>query len=184
MIILIVGKSGSGKDWLADKLKGSLTGSRILRRPTTRPKREGMEESYSFISGEEFTCGVESGSIVAITDFRGWHYGFFSSIRDQVESDIVFIGTCDIESAYKVKEIVEDIAIIHVHAPRIVRSKRATEREKFPDYEEVARRMTSEIAQYNEFKSFSKENCIHYTNHGMFEKRRLKKLIKQIGERL
>lgn len=189
MIIVLIGKSGSGKDYTASKLKDFFSGSRIIRRPTTRPKRIGMEESYDFLEDAEFHSMVESKEIIAEISFKNWNYGFFSSIIDQAKSDLIFFLTCDVESAYKLKNVVDSsggsMIIVHIHAPRIVRSKRATEREEFPDYKEVARRLTTEIADYNKFSDFTNEDfIIHYNNHGIFEGFRFKKLIRSIKEKI
>jgi guanylate kinase len=73
--IIIIGRGGSGKDYLRKKLveKGYTYGISF----TSRPPREGEIDSvdYFFRTKEEIEALRDNNNFVELQEFNGWYYG-------------------------------------------------------------------------------------------------------------
>ena len=84
MLLILIGKSGSGKDAVMRELTANHDFERIVS-TTTRPMRVGEQEGreYHYISKEQFLEGIEHGDFLEYrsynTIFNGesdtWYYG-------------------------------------------------------------------------------------------------------------
>ena len=77
-ILAIIGKSGSGKDSLMEKIKeANLKNVNIIVGTTTRPPREGEVDGidYHFVSYEKFLTLLNTLQIADVSSFNNWHYG-------------------------------------------------------------------------------------------------------------
>ncbi len=83
MIYLIAGRSGTGKDFLAQKLAEK--GLKVLKSYTTRPRRSASEDTHIFISERE---ALDYTDRVAETNINGYEY---FATREQVEESDVYI---------------------------------------------------------------------------------------------
>ena len=78
-IIVLAGKSASGKNFVARKLEEH--GYKTVVTYTTRPKRKGEKQdiTYHFISDEEFNKKIDGGFFAEwksyITNEGVWYYG-------------------------------------------------------------------------------------------------------------
>lgn len=82
MLYLIMGRSGSGKTTIAQKLKDE--GYKGVKSYTTRPRRDGeSEDAYNFISEEEYAALPNK---IAPVFFNGYHY--CSTIDDIKEAEL------------------------------------------------------------------------------------------------
>ena len=183
---MICGKSGSGKDYITNKLAKTLSAGVIIR-PTTRPKRKTQgNEPYSFLEDAFFEELVSKERIFSPKTFNGWSYGFYNSIIDQGKSEHIYIGSCDVDSAETLQEIVwknqGNICFVYVHAPEKVRLKRYAKRDKSFDRQELERRFLSEKEQYEEKDFFLTRYAIFYENAGVTPLR-FRKLVKKIKEK-
>lgn len=83
MIYLIVGRSGSGKDYLANLL--AKQGMNLVKSYTTRPPRYEGEDSHIFVSVEDAAKITDK---VAITHINGYEY---FATKSQVEASDAYI---------------------------------------------------------------------------------------------
>lgn len=101
-IVLIVGKSGSGKSSICNYLSHKF-GLKELKSYTTRPKRNNMDFSHEFITNEEFDKLTD---ICAYTEFDSNRYCATSAQVD--ESDLYVIDPDGVKfflSEYKGKKV-------------------------------------------------------------------------------
>ena len=87
-IILLVGRSGSGKSTVADILSRQY-GRYILPSYTTRPKRFEREEGHIFVNNMFYEKVSRSRDIVAYTYFDNHHY--WATAQQVNENDIYII---------------------------------------------------------------------------------------------
>lgn len=87
-IILLVGRSGSGKSTVADILSHQY-GRSILPSYTTRPKRFEREEGHIFVNNMFYEKVSRSRNIVAYTYFDKHHY--WATTQQVNENDIYII---------------------------------------------------------------------------------------------
>ena len=87
-IILLVGRSGSGKSTVADILSRQY-GRSILPSYTTRPKRFEQEEGHVFVNNMFYEKVSRSRDIVAYTYFDKHHY--WATTQQVNENDIYII---------------------------------------------------------------------------------------------
>lgn len=83
-IVLLVGRSGSGKTALANYLHDTY-GWRVLDSYTTRPRRVPTETGHTFVSDEEFDRLTD---MVAYTEFDGHRY---CATADQVDNCDIYV---------------------------------------------------------------------------------------------
>jgi len=88
--IILVGKAGSGKDYMRKKLESS--GFKYAVSYTTRPAREGEIEGqdYFFLSNIQAADMIANGEFFEYVDFNNWLYG---TTKEQWWKDDVFIMT-------------------------------------------------------------------------------------------
>ena len=84
MMYLIVGRSGSGKDYLAAKMEKR--GLKVVKSYSTRPRRTENEDSHIFVSKEEADAITDK---IATTEINGFEY--FATKRQVEECDIYII---------------------------------------------------------------------------------------------
>lgn len=142
IIVCLVGKSGSGKDTLAQRLATCNNWNNVVS-CTTRPKREYEEEgkSYYFLTNEEFAQKVLNGDMIEATYFNTWHYGTMkSSLVDGVN-----VGVWNPEGYDCLRETVKYDKDIKLFAYWLqcrdkTRLLRQLNREEDPDVHEIVRR--------------------------------------------
>lgn len=150
--IVIVGKSGSGKDYLLSRLKD--VGYKSAVKITTRPKREGEIDgiNYHFIKNEEFTNRLNSDDIIINQKFNIegdiWQYGYD---RISFTSSNVFILTPN-EVLQMSKEDREQCCIIYLDIDRDIRMDRIVERNDNNDT--LDRRLKTDDIDFQNFNDY------------------------------
>ena len=162
-IILLVGKSGAGKDTLARLFSLNHPEVGLVISTTSRPMRENEQDGkdYFFITQEEFDKKIESGAFwehkvyMAYKDdeLQAWKYGLEKE-KNKLEFGS-FIIPFDLERAWKLKEVLKNnIVVIYIDAPAELRKARAAARDKnFNDKEWQRRAMDEDRV----FKNVEKE---------------------------
>lgn len=181
MIILITGGTGTGKDFIVEKLKDKIKAQQI-QRPTTRPQRDIYDMNYDFLTVNTYSQLDLFHSKI----FNDWSYGFYNSILDQAKNERIFICSCDVRSAQEVgKKVVENggsCILVHVRADKETRYQRCIGRQAKPDYQEIRRRMK---ADDKDNKDVDLSHFIDFDNsrkNSFFFRVSLNKLVKEIME--
>lgn len=126
----IIGRTGSGKDTVAEGLKK--TGMKAVCSYATRPKRDNETEGveHYFISPEKMSVIRENERIAAYTKIGDVEY--CATVAEVMQSDIYVIdpdGLKNLQIAMK-DELINhklDICTIYVYTPLIIRNKRIME---------------------------------------------------------
>lgn len=163
-LIAVVGKAGSGKDYLSSKWTKERDCHKVVS-STTRPKRDGEVEGvdYHFLPVAEFM----KSSFLEQTKFRGWHYG---TRLEDLNPEKANIGVFNPEAVYQLAKSAQiDLIIVYVEANDKTRLLRQLLREQDPVVREIIRRWESDtwdFADFDEWIEFHKEiNVIHYDNN-------------------
>ena len=118
VLLLIVGKSGSGKTSIANELERRF-GLRQLQSYTTRPPRSANDKGHIFVTPERF----HSLDLIAYTEFAGYEYG---ATYDQLRYNDIYIvdvkGVKDIEAAKKPKGL--RVLTLYLNENALTRYKR------------------------------------------------------------
>ena len=155
--ILIIGRSGSGKDKLATCLT-KYFGRKQLISVTTRPKR-CENDAHIFVTEEEAATMTDRIAETVINDYQ-----YFATQGQLDECDIYVV---DPKGAHDVcvNSPDTDLCIVYVNASKKVRRQRAIDRAD--DKEEAARIFEERHADENKmFTEF--ENLIYYENPEAF----------------
>lgn len=88
-VILVIGRTGSGKSSLIKKLC-ERTDLKMLCSYTTRPKRSENDNDHIFVSVEEYLKAKENGEIAIDGEIAGNYY--YSTIEQLYEADLYTIN--------------------------------------------------------------------------------------------
>ena len=132
-ILIIVGKSASGKDTLQKRLQEKCNTTSFVS-VTTRPMRGGEKEGvdYFFRNKEEFFSLVKKGDIFEYRSYNTlvnnvpdtWYYG---SLKQELQPDTHYSVVVDIDGAlaYIKAYGAENCAVVYIECPDKIREKRA-----------------------------------------------------------
>lgn len=151
--IIIVGKGGSGKDFLKKKFveKGFISATSHTTRPPRENEIHGVD--YYFINSDIFVQAITNGMFIEHAKFNDWYYG--STYDDWLVSD-VFIKTP--AGVLTLKEKLKDCFVIYLDIPLDIRYERLRQRN---DADNVDRRITNDEHTFKDFKLYD----IRVTNH-------------------
>lgn len=155
MILIFIGKSGSGKDKARDYLV-TKKGFQSIISHTSRPLRQGEihGKDYYFISEQEFISRdyhndfVETRSYNVL--FNGmpdtWHY---ATSKDELKyASYKSVGIKDLVGAVQLKKYSDKVKIIYIHCDDDIREARARHRGSF-DEEEWNRRLIKDKEDFS-----------------------------------
>ena len=181
-IIVLAGKSASGKNFVARKLEEC--GYKTIVTYTTRPKRKGEKQdiTYHFISDEEFKQKIEEGFFAEYqsynTEFGVWYYGTsFEDLKNANDKSVIILEP---QSYRDIKDELSDknITCIYLYANSSTIKKRLEKRGDNPN--EIIRRMESDN---EDFKGFENEvDRIVYNNDGDSIDDIVSKILKYLEE--
>ena len=149
MKFLIAGRTGSGKDTLANKLKEK--GLTTVKSYTTRPKRSDTEDTHIFISQEKADA-IPADEKVARTVIGNYEY--FATKQQVMDADTYVIDPDGIQMLLE-KMPDETFCIIYCKAKDDeLRRKAALNRTENPEKEAsiLAQRETAEDARFTAFE--------------------------------
>ena len=147
MLICIIGRTGSGKDYLAKKLEEK--GLKQIKSYTTRPKRNENEDTHTFITKEEADKITDK---IAVTEINGYEY--FATYSQVKENDIYIIDPNGLKVLTEnLKD--EKMIVVYVKADDEERKERAINRadNKEKELEIFNKRNESENEQFTEFEN-------------------------------
>lgn len=169
IILAIVGKSASGKDYLAKMLTKEIFCVNAIVSWTTRPPREGEKEGvdYHFVSEGEFLAAKQKGEFLEWSSFNGWYYG---TPHSAVKTGHIYTGVFNLDglSSLMLHQDMYDVLPIYMDAPWYVRLKRSVKREGKLS-KEMIRRMFADHQdfahdKYNLIKKLGRNKSLHFDN--------------------
>lgn len=164
MMLILCGKSGSGKDTIAHRVLEKYPESAMrLVSDTSRPMREGELDGreYNFSSKEQFLKGIEDGKFIEYRSYNTlvdgipdeWYYG--TKKFDKVGDDKLLVAIKDLEGARVLKDYCEEIGeyceCVLIEVPDNVREERAKLRGSF-NQTEWDRRLEADAIDFAEEK--------------------------------
>ncbi len=126
-LLLIVGRTASGKDSLAGKLC-ERTGLKQLISYSTRPRRDNEGDTHIFVSEDEYQTMLANGDVAVDTNIAGNYY--WSTIEQLYESDLYVV---DYIGYKKLKELnLPNLRFVSVfvNTPDEIREERALNKRK------------------------------------------------------
>lgn len=121
-LLCILGKSGVGKDSLADELCKRLGFEKLISY-TTRPRRENEGETHRFVTEETYEEMSANGQVSAYTEINGYKY--WSTIDQLMNSNIYIIDPAGVKTLKDLKIPGLNIIVVYIHVPDEVREERA-----------------------------------------------------------
>lgn len=129
MLIVLTGKTASGKDTVMAKLLEKLPNFQRIITTTSRPARAGEKDGidYNFISKEEFERKINNGDFIEYVEYGGNLYG---TEKNQLDLGENLIWRTDPSWAGKIKNVIKDrkILVIYLTVSDEVVLKRLQER--------------------------------------------------------
>lgn len=150
LLICLVGRTASGKSYIAQKLSKDFD-IPVVASYTTRPMREGEVDGvdHTFLKGCEAYAKLHTDHVVAYTEIG--EYKYFMTLEMFKDKNIVLIDPNGLE--YMKKEYGDecDIFTIYVYCDSEVRNERAKSRSDY--HTSYRKRNNAENKQFTEFES-------------------------------
>lgn len=157
--LIILGPSGSGKDFLMRKLIEK--GLKPCLKWTTRPMRKGEIQgiTYNYVSNDEFIESIKSDKFITYQTFdvtpvnsdpQTWYYGI---TREDFENSQLFIMTPGEYNSLSFKE--DDrkkCFVVYLNIDRVIRESRLHSREDKND--SIKRRLDSDEIDFMNFSDY------------------------------
>ena len=159
MILILCGKSASGKDTTLKKLVEKYNYIPIIS-TTTRPIREGEKNGvdYNFISKEEFNWKIAKDMFLEYRSYNTlfndipdtWYYG---TEKQELDPKKIYISVLDFDGAREVQKYYgrDNTIIIYISCPDLIRENRAKQRGSF-DQTEWDRRLKDDEIKFSDDK--------------------------------
>ena len=120
-LLLIMGRTASGKDTLANKLT-ERTGLKQLISYTTRERRVGEGDTHIFISDDEYQELENSGQIAAFTQIGPYKY--CCTINQLYENDVYVIDPAGVKHLRELNLPNLKLVTVYVNVPDDIRKDR------------------------------------------------------------
>lgn len=156
--IIIVGKSGSGKDYFMNRLDEK--GYKKCLKWTTRPirKNESQNITYHFTDNETFENKIESNNILIYQRFvidtnenkPIWYYGITNELFE--ECDFVMLTPHEINLLFDNYDR-NNVFVVYLDIDKEVRKKRVMNRKDYND--NVNRRFENDDIDFENFNKYN-----------------------------
>ena len=162
-LILVVGKTGSGKSSLIKKLC-ERAGVKELCSYTTRPKRSETDMDHTFVTVDEYFRAKENGEVAIDTEIAGNYY--YATIEQLYEADIYTINPKAHERLLALNLPNIRFVTVYISCPDAIREKRAIKRG-----DDKHKYRTRDFSERPEFRKFiSDEKWDYAINNISFPK--------------
>ena len=157
-LIVISALSGAGKGSVISGLMKCYDNAWLSISMTSRAVRKGdvPNESYYFVSKEEFENRIEEGVFLEYAEYNGNYYGTpRDKINEKLKEGKDVILEIEIQGALKVKELVPDAIFIFILPPSMKELKRrlvnrgSDSKDKIIDRFKTAYKEINEVTKYN-----------------------------------
>lgn len=151
LIIILTGKTASGKDTLMQKLLSKFPDFRKVVTTTSRPQRAGEVNGldYNFISKEDFRERIERGDFIEYVEYGGNLYG---TEKVKLISDVNLIWRIDPSRAGQIRDLIKNkkLLVIYLTVEDSAVLKRL--RERGLSQQEIERRMREDKNFWEKYK--------------------------------
>ena len=152
MLIVLVGKSASGKTTLEKYISDNFRYEKIVSH-TTRPKRESETDGVEHYFIDNFTASRMLATIDGIAAYtKIGNYRYFSTIEEVMHSDIYIIDPNGLKNLYLGNNAIKIIPI-YITCNIDVAYKRAVKRGD--DIEAFEARVIAESKQFADYKDYA-----------------------------
>ena len=157
-LIVISGPSGAGKDSIVEKLKEYNNNFWVSISMTSRDVRSNdiPNETYYFVSREEFEKRIKDGIFLEYAEYNGNYYGTpKDKISNKLNQGIDVILVIEIQGALKVKELVPEAIFIFIMPPSMDELRRrlvnrgTDSKDKIFNRFKIAYKEINEVTKYN-----------------------------------
>ena len=155
-LLLILGRSASGKDFLTNKLC-ERTGLKQLISYTTRERRANEGDTHIFISDEEYQELEDSGKIAAFTQIG--QYKYCCTTEQLYDNDLYVIDYLGIQHLRELNLPNLRLVTVFVNVPDDVREKRALKQRK----DDKAKWRVRNFAEREQFREMLKNADFDYS---------------------
>jgi guanylate kinase len=145
-LLLVVGRTASGKDSLVGKLC-ERTNLRAITSYSTRPRRENEGDTHIFTTEGVYEQMQSEGVVAAYTQISGYHY--WTTINQLYENDVYIIDYKGIKTLHELNLPDIRFVTVFVNVPDEIREERALNKRK-DDKFVFRKRSLDESAQFRE----------------------------------
>lgn len=154
ILILVVGKTGSGKSSLIKKLC-ERTDLKELCSYATRPKRSETDTDHTFVTAEEYFRAKENGEVAIDTEIAGNYY--YATIEQLYEADIYTINPKAHERLLAMNLPNIRFVTVYISCPDTIRETRVIKRG-----DDKHKYRTRDFSERQEFRKFVSEEKWDY----------------------
>lgn len=156
VLLCLIGKTASGKDFLASKLC-ERTGLKQLISYTTRERRQNEGDTHIFITDAEYQQMQDNGHIAAFTQIG--QYKYCCTVQQLYENDIYVIDYIGLKNLRKLNLPGLRLVTVYINVPDEVRERRAITKRKD---DKVKFRIRS-VAEREQFREMLKNADFDYS---------------------
>ena len=146
-LVLVVGRTGSGKSSLINKLC-ERTGLKPLISQTTRPRRNEADNDHNFVSKEEYFRAKANGEIAVDAEIAGNYY--YSTVEQLYNADLYTLNPKAVEKLKALNLPNLRLIVVYISCPDELREGR-TVHKRGDDRITYRERNHSERMQFRSF---------------------------------
>ena len=157
-LVVISGPSGAGKGTVIKKLKEINKNIWLSISMTSRTIRSNdvPNETYFFVSREEFEDRIENGVFLEHAEYNGNYYGTpKDKIVEKLNEGVDVILEIEIQGALKVKELIPDAIFIFILPPSMSELKKRLVNRGTDSKDKILDRFTTAYKEINEVTKYN-----------------------------